>query len=199
MIQDLRERGRWLATHVLPYEGLLRAKLRSIRIYDLEIEDIIQETYSRMLSVPSLESITYPKQYALLTAKAIIVDHIRHSRVVSIALGGKLDALDVPEPTANAEERLVGNEEVLEVLDTLAQMPKLSREILILRRVQRLSQKDVAYRLGISEKTVEKHMARGARQLLGLYGRGGKTQFRTSNKKPEAQVEKAYVKNADDL
>jgi RNA polymerase sigma-70 factor (ECF subfamily) len=34
-----------------------------------------------------------------------------------------------------------------------------------LRRVEELSQKDVAARLGITEKTVEKHIAKGMRLL----------------------------------
>ncbi|MFC3658285.1 sigma factor-like helix-turn-helix DNA-binding protein [Xanthomonas hyacinthi] len=34
-----------------------------------------------------------------------------------------------------------------------------------LRRVEELSQKEVAVRLGISEKTVEKHVAKGMRLL----------------------------------
>ncbi|WP_449446652.1 sigma factor-like helix-turn-helix DNA-binding protein [Thermomonas brevis] len=39
-----------------------------------------------------------------------------------------------------------------------------------LRRVEELSQKDVALRLGISEKTVEKHIAKGMRLLAdGLF------------------------------
>jgi RNA polymerase sigma-70 factor (ECF subfamily) len=40
-----------------------------------------------------------------------------------------------------------------------------------LRRVEELSQKEVARRLGISEKTVEKHIAKGMRLLAdALYG-----------------------------
>ena len=43
-----------------------------------------------------------------------------------------------------------------------------------LRRVEELSQKDVALRLGISEKTVEKHIAKGMRLLAGqLFGGDG--------------------------
>ena len=40
-----------------------------------------------------------------------------------------------------------------------------------LRRVEDLSQRDVAMRLGISEKTVEKHIAKGMRMLAAhLFG-----------------------------
>jgi RNA polymerase sigma-70 factor (ECF subfamily) len=41
-----------------------------------------------------------------------------------------------------------------------------------LRRVEQLSQREVAQRLGISEKTVEKHIAKGMR-LIALYFYGG--------------------------
>jgi RNA polymerase sigma-70 factor (ECF subfamily) len=106
MSEDLRERGRWLARNVLPHEALVRAKLHAISVYGLDIEDVIQEMYARILSVPSLDAIRYPRQYAIQTAKAVIIDHIRHSRVISITSSGSLDAFDIPIPEANTEERL---------------------------------------------------------------------------------------------
>ena len=46
------------------------------------------------------------------------------------------------------------------------------REVVWLRRVEELSQKEVAARMGISEKTVEKQVAKGAR-LIAEYFYGG--------------------------
>jgi len=189
MSQDLHERARWLARNVLPHEGLIRAKLSCICVYDLDIEDVIQEMYTRILSVRSLEAIRYPRQYALQTAKAIVVDHVRHSHVVSIASSGSLDTLDVSVPEASSEERLEFRGEILAVADALAQLPKMCRETLILRRIEGLSQRDVAQRLKISEKTVEKHMAQGVRLLIKIFGRGGKSRAHTSNSKEEIRTE----------
>lgn len=189
MSQDLRERARWLARNVLPHEALIRAKLRGICAYDLDIEDVIQETYTRILSAPSLEAIRYPRQYALQTAKAIIIDHLRHSHVVSIASSGSLDALDVTVPEANTEERLEFQGEILAVADALAQLPHTCRETLILRRIEGLSQREVAKRLRISEKMVEKHMAHGVRLLINIFGRGGKSRTNSSANKEEVRVE----------
>jgi len=181
MDMDLHERGRWLARYVLPHEGLLRTLLRRTRIHDLDIEDIIQETYTRILSQPSLEAIAYPKQYALMTAKMIVIDHLRRSRVISFAAAGSAELFDVVEPCANAEERLQYQEQVIAVADALSKLPKLRRQIVVMRRIEGLSQKDVASRLGISEKTVEKHMAEAVRLLVKLFGRGGKSQSNTSH------------------
>jgi len=189
MGQDFRERGRWLARNVLPHEALIRSKLRSVCLYDLDIEDVIQEMYARFLSLPSLESIRYPKQYALLTARAIIIDHVRHSRVVSITSSGNLEQLDIPEPEASAEERLEFQQEIVAVNRALALLPRKCRETLILRRVEGLPQREVAERLQISEKTVEKHMANGVRLLIKIFGRGGKLRLKTSN------IEETIVQN----
>lgn len=198
MGRDLRDRSIWLARHVLPHEPLLRAKLRAIPVYDLDVEDIIQETYTRMLSVPSLETIRYPKQYALLTARAVIVDHMRQSRVVSIVSSDQFEFLEIAEPSASVEKRLEIRDEVQEVTDALAKLPKLCREILILRRVDGVSQKDVAKRLAISEKTVEKHMTTGARRLVKLFGRGGKLRSSPSYDRSETVSESIRVENDAD-
>jgi RNA polymerase sigma-70 factor (ECF subfamily) len=197
MSVDFRERGRWLARNVLPHEALIRAKLRDICIYDLDIEDVIQEMYARILSLPSPESIQFPRQYAIMTAKAIIIDHVRHSRVVSITSTGSLEVLDVPVDEPNTEERLEFREEIVAVADALAQLPKACRETLILRRMEGLSQREAAQRLKISEKTVEKHMANGVRLLIKLFGRGGKSRARTSNTMEAASVEDVVHKPKD--
>jgi RNA polymerase sigma factor (sigma-70 family) len=177
---DFRERGQWLARNVLPHEALIRSKLRSMCLYDLDIEDVIQEMYARFLNMPSLEGVRYPRQYALLTARSIIIDHVRHSRVVSITSSGNLELLEIPEPDIGVEERLEFQQEIRSVEQALQQLPRLCREILILRRVEGLPQREVARRLKISEKTVEKHMAKAVRLLIGLFGRGGKVRANTS-------------------
>jgi RNA polymerase sigma-70 factor (ECF subfamily) len=181
MTSDLSERSRWLAINVLPHEALIRSKLHGLRVYNLDIEDVIQETYTRMLSVASLETIRHPRQYAIRTAKAIVIDHIRHSRVVSLTSAGKSDTLDVPENEANAEERMEFQEEIAAVEAALAKLPEKCRLTLLLRRVEGLPQKEVARRLGISEKMVEKHMTDSVKHLIRLFGKGGKSRGHTSD------------------
>jgi len=198
MLRDLRERGRWLARNVLPHEALIRARLRDIRLPDLDIEDIIQETYARILSVPSLESIRYPRQYAIQTAKSIIIDHVRHSRVVPITSSGNLEQLNIAVPEATTEERLEFQGEIQEVAHALSQLPSACRETLILRRIEGLSQKETAQRLKVSEKAVEKYMGKGLWLLAELFGRGGKSRVRTSNNRSqEVRSEDESLKPGD--
>ena len=181
MTRDLQERGSWLARNVLPHEAAIRARLSRLYLNDLDIDDIIQEMYTRILAVPSLEAIRYPRQYAIQTAKSIIIDHIRRSRVVTISLSGSLEQLDIPDPAATVEKHLEFLDEIQEVANALAQLPKRPRETLILRRVEKLSRKETAHRLNISERTVEDHMTRALCMLMDVFGRGGgKSKSRSS-------------------
>jgi RNA polymerase sigma-70 factor (ECF subfamily) len=183
MEQDFEGRGRWLAHNVVPHEPLIRAVLRDLCVYDLDPEDILQEVYTRILSQPSLEAIHNPKQYALQIAKSLVVDHIRHMRVVSITFSGNMETLSVPSPESTAEERLLKQEEFNAVAGVVEKLPARCREVLLLRRIEGLSQREVAKRLGISEKAVEKHMSKGIQLLVKWFGRGGKPRGKTSNKK----------------
>ena len=53
----------------------------------------------------------------------------------------------------------------------LANLPPKCREAFALRKVEGLSQREVALRMGVSENTVEKHVGKGLRILLRLFGR----------------------------
>jgi RNA polymerase sigma factor (sigma-70 family) len=180
---DFQEKARWLARNVLPYESILRSRLRRMFLHGMEVDDIIQEMYARIVSQPALEAIRYPRQYAFQTATAIVIDHVRRSRVVSITAVGSLDQLEVAALDASPEQQLEFREDIAEVAQLLALLPERTREVLIMRRVEGLSQQETANKLSISEKTVEKHMAQGVAALMALFGRGGKSSSHPSKPK----------------
>lgn len=181
MSLSIHQRTQWLATNVLPHEPLIRARLARVYVADLDVDDIIQEMYARLLAAPSLESIRSPRQYAIQTAKGIVIDYLRRSRVVSIVSGENLEQMEVPLPEVSAEDRLEFQGEIRAVADALAELPQTYRETLILRRVEGLSQRETAQRLGITEKMAEYYLARGVMVLSKIFGRGGKPRARSSN------------------
>jgi RNA polymerase sigma-70 factor (ECF subfamily) len=176
----MQQRTQWLANNVLPHEPLIRARLARVYMSDLDVDDVVQEMYARILSAPALEMVRYPRQYAIQTAKGIIIDHLRRSRVVSIISGESLEQLDVALPEVSAEDRLEFQGEIQEVANALAHIPETYRETLILRRVEGLSQRETAQRLGVTEKMAEYYLARSVMMLTKLFGRGGKPRARSS-------------------
>jgi RNA polymerase sigma-70 factor (ECF subfamily) len=174
MSLSTQQRTQWLANNVLPHEPLIRARLARVYMADLGVDDVVQEMYARILSAPALEAVRYPRQYAIQTAKSIIIDHLRRSRVVSIISCESLEQLDAVVPEVSAEERLEFQGEIQEVANALAHIPETYRETLILRRVEGLSQRETAQRLGVTEKMAEYYLARGVMILTKVFGRGGK-------------------------
>jgi len=168
------QRARWLAQNIVPHERGIRAWL-SRRCYDLDVDDIIQEMYARIASLDSVDEIRNPRQYATQAAFSILANQLRHSRIVPM-----MPISDFDDDTLGAwddvtpEERVGMRDDLHQIYDALAELPHRCQQAFLLRRVDGYSQKEVAARLGISEKTVEKYMAQGVRCLIQAFGRGGK-------------------------
>jgi RNA polymerase sigma-70 factor (ECF subfamily) len=177
-------RARWLAVNVVPHEKGIRAWLGR-RTHDLEIDDIIQEMYARLASVEDVESVRNPRQYAAQTAISIALNLARHARVVPMIPMAEFEDQGFVSPEPSPERAVNSIEELRELENVLQELPLLCRTAFLLRRVEGLSQREVAEKLGISVKTVEKYMARSVRLLFQTYGRGGGSGSQVSNNTDE--------------
>ena len=177
-----RDRALWLAQHVLPHEPALRAWLHPRRVGDLEIDDIVQETYAILASRASVDSIRNPRAYTFQIANNVVLAHLRHSRVVSIRTMGDIDQLSNAAPEPSPETRMADRDELFHLAEMIGSMPAQVRTAFTLRRVEGLSQREVAQRMGLSENTVEKHIGKAIRLLMSQFGRGGKQASGASTK-----------------
>jgi RNA polymerase sigma-70 factor (ECF subfamily) len=105
--------------------------------------------------------------------------------------------LGLAAPDANPEQNATFHDEINEIAGAIAALPQRTRDVLMLRRVAGLSQRETADRLAIAEKTVEKHMARGVLMLMTRFGRGGKSASQSSNDISRAGYHQA--KNVRDI
>lgn len=174
-------RARWLAEHIVPHERAIRQWLAR-RAPDLEIDDIIQEMYARLASLETVEDIRNPRHYAAQAAVSIALNMTRHARVVPMIPLADFEELGLASLEPSPERALNSQEELRELEKSLQELPPLCRTAFLLRRVEDLSQKEVAEKLGISVKTVEKYMARSVRFLIQTYGRGGASSSQVSNR-----------------
>jgi RNA polymerase sigma factor (sigma-70 family) len=180
MTNRLHARILWMEKNLLPHEAEIRRWLKRGGVHDEDVDDIMQETYARIGSVDDLESIRSPKNYAYQVAHSILLNHLRRPKIVAITKDGDLTELRVASLDANPEQRIVFKNEVQEVVNAIAALPRRTREVLLLRRVEGLSQRETASRLAIAEKTVEKHFARATLALMKQFGRGRKSLTHTS-------------------
>jgi RNA polymerase sigma factor (sigma-70 family) len=170
----------WMEKNLLPHEAEIRRWLKRGGVPDNDVDDIMQETYARIGSVDDLECIRSPRSYAYQVAHSILVNSLRRPNVVAITKNGDLAELHVASLDAAPEQRIALKDEVQEVVNAIAALPHRTRDVLLLRRVEGLSQRETAIRLAIAEKTVEKHFARATHALMVQFGRGRKSFAHTS-------------------
>ena len=176
-----QERSSWLARHVLPHEPALRAWLFLRRIDGLETDDVVQETYAVLAALPAVEHIASPKAYAFQTANSVILRHLRRARIVRIDALGDMDSLTAALDEPSPERHAAGRQDLRRVSELIAALPAKCREAFVLRKVEGLSQRDIAQRMGISESTVEKHIGRALRILMAALKTGGTAVSQASN------------------
>jgi RNA polymerase sigma-70 factor (ECF subfamily) len=120
-----------------------------------------------------------------------MMTHLRRSRVIAFQTVSDIDQLGASTDEPSPEHRAADRDELQHLAEAIASLPTRVRDVFILRRVQALSQREVAQRLGISESTVEKHMSRGFHLLTALFTRGGNQTAGAS--KAGEEMREAYV------
>lgn len=164
---------RWFAEEILVHEeALLRYLLRCWPRRE-EAHDLRQDIYARVYEAAGKALPLQPKAFLFATARHLLADRARRARVVSIEPMGDFEPSHVLVDDVSPERWCGGRQLLHRLADAFDGLPDRCREAVWLRRVEELPQKDVALRMGISEKTVEKHLAKGMRLLADrLYGGG---------------------------
>jgi RNA polymerase sigma-70 factor (ECF subfamily) len=167
---------RWFAEEVLIHEGPLVRFLRRSWPRRDEVDDILQDTYVRVYESAAKALPLAPKSFLFTTARHLMIDRVRRRRVVSIeAVGGlgELDHLNVLIDEHSSETRASARQELRHLAAAFDALPPRCRDVLWLRRVEDLPQKEVAEKLGIPAKAVEKALARAVQLLaMTVFARG---------------------------
>lgn len=169
------ERALWLSQHMLRHEPALRAWLRAKQISRDDIDDTIQETYAVLATLPAVAHIANPRAYCFRTAYSLVLQRHRRAQIVRLTAIDSIAHFDPPSEEVGAERRLAAREELQHLASAIAGLPGKCRTAFILRKIEGLSQRETAQRMGISENTVEKHIGKGLRILMLAFGHGGKT------------------------
>lgn len=151
----------------LEFEGVLRAYLHRITRNAPDVDELLQETYARLLVLGSSTEqpeVRCVRAFALTVARNVALDWLRHRQVVPIELVADLEALDVLDERAQVEEIVNTHQELALLAEVVAGLPDRCREVFTLRKVYGLSQKEIAAHLRISENTVEQHLTKAVRR-----------------------------------
>ncbi|HYC70836.1 MAG TPA: RNA polymerase sigma factor [Opitutaceae bacterium] len=167
------ETARWFATEVQPHRPALRAWLLARFPTLTDVDDLVQDSFARMLRARESGPIRSSRALLFTTARNLALDAVRRQKVVSF------DPLtEVADSSVLADEAdviaTVSKQQELELLTRAIQsLPDRVRQIFTLRTAYGLTQRQIAERLGVSESTVEKQMALGIRQCAAYFADGG--------------------------
>jgi RNA polymerase sigma factor (sigma-70 family) len=125
--------------------------------------DLAQETYLRLAAKPAEDRVENPKAYILRTANNLAIDRLRRDRRILQVHVSNDGAEDVADPAVSAEQRLIAEERLRQLNQSLLTLAPNVRQALLLNRVEGLTQAEIARRLGVSESMVTKYIAQALR------------------------------------
>jgi RNA polymerase sigma factor (sigma-70 family) len=158
------DQARWFDEEIKPHEPALRAYLKS-RFSDVhDVDDLVQESFLRVLEARKHGPIASAKAYLFATARNAALTILRRPHIFSDQAVTDFPALCVMEEGMDVAERASINQEVALLLDAIDSLPNRCREIFILRKLKGVSQKEIAARLGISDQTVQVQVSRGIKK-----------------------------------
>jgi RNA polymerase sigma-70 factor (ECF subfamily) len=156
----------WVAARVLPHEADVRRWIaRTVRSRE-DVDDIVHEAYCRLASLDAVSHIVNPRAYFFQTARSLVLERIRRTRIVRIEAVAEIDALNIVDDEPSPERNVAARRELERVRRLIAGLPAKCRRVFELRKIDGLSQKEIAAKLSISENTVEAQTARGLKLIL---------------------------------
>jgi RNA polymerase sigma factor (sigma-70 family) len=158
----------WFKREILVHEGALLRYLNRIWRQREEVPDLRQEIYARVYEAATKSRPHSAKSFLFTTARHLIADRIRRGRIVSIEAVGDSEALNVLVDELTPERQLSAWQDMRRVTQALNRLPPRCREVVWLRKVDELSTREVAVRLGISERTVEGQILKGMRLMSDM-------------------------------
>lgn len=163
----------WFAREVLPMEPTLMHFLRSNWRNNDDIDDLRQDVYLRVCEAAQKEFPDQVKPFVLATARNLLIDRARRERVVPIEAIADLDTMGIAMDAPSPERTVIARDELRRLQAAIDDLPPRCREAIILGRVEGLTGREIAARMGISEMTASEHLAKGIYALTEtLHGEG---------------------------
>lgn len=164
---------RWFTDEVQLHENALRAWLRSKFPSLDDPDDIVQEAATRVWRVHSQGAVHSPKSLLFTTAQNLALDQLRRRQIAHFESIAEIGGISVYEDRPTPAETTAHNQELEILTQAIQSLPDRCRQVLTLRKIYGLPQKQIAAQLGIAEHTVEAQAANGMRRCAEFLARRG--------------------------
>lgn len=175
----MNDQSRWFAEEILPHEQPLRSYLRQSLPSLADVDDCVQDCFARIVRAKTAGTVRSPKPLLFAIARNAVRDFIqRKGRAELVPITENVE-LPVMERDGDVVESVCRKQELALLTDAIRSLPERCREVLLLRKIKGLSQREIAGLLGIAEHTVEALAVKGTRRCAEfLRARGVGTEGR---------------------
>jgi RNA polymerase sigma-70 factor (ECF subfamily) len=142
----------------------LRRHLTRLLGDSAEAQDVAHDAYMRVY--PKIQDDTAEKPEALLytTARRLAFNRLKRRKIAPFVPGeANLEIAASRQP--GVVQQVMARQEYEQLEQAIAQLPEGCRTVLLLRKVEMLSHREISEELGIAISTVEKQHARALRLL----------------------------------
>lgn len=160
------EQGRWFAEEVLPHETMLRAYLRRHFPSLGDVDDVVQESYLRLIRARAEGRLRSVKGLLFTAARNAAVDIFRRKGSFAPTEVDQIDGGAVLDNRPGVVESISRSQELDLLAEAVESLAPRCREVLKLRKIYGLSHREIARVLGISEGTVHVQVGRGMRRCV---------------------------------
>ena len=165
----------WFVREVLPLEAALMQYFRRSTASRNDAEDLCQDVFVRVYEAAQRQIPDPVRPFVFTTARNLLINRARREHVVSIEAVADLDALDIALDEPGPDRNAMARDELRNLQAALDHLPPRCREAVMLRKIEGLSHREIAARMGISEKTVDRHICDGVTVLSDiLFGEGAR-------------------------
>tara|TARA_R110002167_G_scaffold50547_5_gene147170 strand:+ start:31060 stop:31635 length:576 start_codon:yes stop_codon:yes gene_type:complete len=142
-------------------DGLVRSIMK-MSVEQQDVDDILQETFIRVLHSDAKQQIKSPKGYLFVVSRNLVLKKLmQQSKAIHTELD---DALIENDDGNTVEKELYQKLKFERFSKVLSSLPEKNRRAILLRKLYCLSHKEIAKKMDVSVSSVEKYIATGLRQ-----------------------------------
>lgn len=178
------EQSRWFALEVQPHEPALRSYLQSRFPSLRDLDDVVQEAYTRVLRENAAGRLRHVRAFLFTAARNVALDLFRRRERREPAPITHFDPNSVVQEGPDAAEALDQQEKLELLAEAVRTLPDRCRQVIVLRYVKGCSYHEIAAELGISSETVKTHMAKGMKRCAEYFDSRGLLGEKKSSSSP---------------
>lgn len=155
----------WFVREVLPLEAVLTQFLHHNWRNKSEIPDLRQDIYIKVYQAAQRQIPERTKPFLFATARNHLITRLRDESIVPIEAIADPDTLSIAADTPGPDRSAIARDALRRLQAALDRLPPRCREAVVLRKIEGLSVREIAERMGVAEKTVKNHLTEGVRSL----------------------------------